>query len=198
MSHQRHFERIDNAIDFHWVGSDRPCGQPADIGKIIGPDYFRWAHVHVFCLCVLYLCVFVSVCAVCGQPFDIGKTVSPDYFMFACVCVCLRVCLCNDVFVCACVLSLDSTSMLGLAMRCSVLQCVAVCCSVLQCIAVCRSVLQSVAVCRSVSQCVVVCRSVLQCIVVCRSVLQCVAVAHSLEVHTHRIVHLWRSFLATH
>jgi len=101
-------------------------------------------------LCVLYLCVFVSVCAVCGQPFDIGKTVSPDYFMFACVCVCLRVCLCNDVFVCACVLSLDSTSMIGLEMRCIVLQCVAVCCSVLQCVAACCRVSQCVAVCRSV------------------------------------------------
>ena len=44
LSRQRHFERIDNMIDFVWSGSERPCGEPADIGKTIGPDYFsvRW------------------------------------------------------------------------------------------------------------------------------------------------------------
>jgi len=44
LSQQRHFERIDERIDFVWTGSERPCGEPADIGKDIGPDYFsvRW------------------------------------------------------------------------------------------------------------------------------------------------------------
>ena len=43
----------------------------------------------------------------------------------------------------------------GVAVCCSVLQCVAVCCSVLQCVvAVCCSVLQCVAVCCSVLQCI--------------------------------------------
>ena len=68
-------------------------------------------------------------------------------------------------------------------------QCVAVCCSVLQCAAVFCSVLQCVAVCcRSaqrhcaVLQCAAVCCSVLQCATVCRSVLQCVAVCgHMLQ-----------------
>jgi len=46
--------------------------------------------------------------------------------------------------------------MLGYAVCCSVLQCVAVCCSVLQCVAVCCSVLQCVAVCCSVLQCIYV------------------------------------------
>ena len=71
----------------------------------------------------------------------------------------------------------------GVAVYCSVLQCVAVRCSVLQCVAVCCSVLQGVAVCCSVLQCVAACCSVLQCVVTCcsvlqqvRSLLQCVAV----------------------
>ena len=44
LSRQRHYERIDNKIDFMWAGSERPCGEPSDIGKTIGPDYFsvRW------------------------------------------------------------------------------------------------------------------------------------------------------------
>ena len=78
------------------------------------------------------------------------------------------------------------------AVRSSVLQCVAVYCSVLRHItmryskglrhptwhsisAVCCSVLQCVAVCCSVLQCVAVCCNVLQCVAVCCSVLQCVA-----------------------
>ena len=68
----------------------------------------------------------------------------------------------------------------GVAVRCSVLHCVAVCCSVgvtivqvLQCVAMCCSVLQCVAVCCIVLQCVAVCCSVLQCVAVCCSVLQC-------------------------
>ena len=44
----------------------------------------------------------------------------------------------------------------GVAVCCSVLQCVAVCCSVLQCVAVCFSVLQCVPVCCSVLQCIAV------------------------------------------
>ena len=44
----------------------------------------------------------------------------------------------------------------GVAVCCSVLQCVEVCCSVLQCVAVCCSVLQCVAVCCSVLQYVAV------------------------------------------
>ena len=46
---------------------------------------------------------------------------------------------------------------------------IAVHCSVLQCVAVCRSVSQCVAVCCSVSQCVAVCRSVLPCVAVLTS-----------------------------
>jgi len=42
---------------------------------------------------------------------------------------------------------------LHIAVRCSVLQCVAVCCSVLQCVAVCCSVLQCAAVCNSMAYC---------------------------------------------
>ena len=58
------------------------------------------------------------------------------------------------------------------AVRCSVLQCVAVCYSALPCVAVCCSVLQCAAVYCSVLHCVAVYCSVLQCIAVCRSVLQ--------------------------
>ena len=53
----------------------------------------------------------------------------------------------------------------GVAVCCSVLQCVVVCCSVLQCVVVCCSVLQCVAECCSVLQWVAVCSSVLQCVV---------------------------------
>ena len=54
------------------------------------------------------------------------------------------------------------------AVRCSVLQCVAVCCSVLQPVrdALCLILNESC------SQCVAVCCSVLQCVAVCCSVLQ--------------------------
>jgi len=88
------------------------------------------------------------------------------------------------------------------AVRCSILQCVAVCCNVLPCVAVCCSVLQCVAVCCSVLQhalkeegvgkvcvfakewgvrerCAAVYCGVLQCIAVCCSVLWCVAVCCS-------------------
>jgi len=75
----------------------------------------------------------------------------------------------------------------GVAVCCSVLQCVAV---VLQCVAVCCSVLQCAAVCCSILQCVdvqyVAVRrpgdkmqrelALLQCVAVCYSVLQCIAV----------------------
>ena len=84
------------------------------------------------------------------------------------------------------------------AVRCSVLQCVAVhcggivisthvenidtqdcCCSVVQYVVVCCSVLQCVEVRCSVLQCVAVCCSVLQCVAVRCSVLQCVAMCCS-------------------
>jgi len=66
------------------------------------------------------------------------------------------------------------------AVRCSVLQCVAVCCSsVLHCAPRFECVAVHVAVCCSVLQCVaVVCCIVLQCVAVCCSVLPCVA-AHT-------------------
>ncbi len=35
LSTQRHYERIDNKIDFLWVGSERPCGEPSVIIIII-------------------------------------------------------------------------------------------------------------------------------------------------------------------
>ena len=84
-----------------------------------------------------------------------------------------------------------------MAVRRSVLQCeigdivdaydgrpgVAVCCSVSQCVAVCCSVFQCVAVCRSVLHCKILTLwtstigdLVLQCVAVCCNVLQCVAV----------------------
>ena len=87
---------------------------------------------------------------------------------------------------------------MGVAVRCSALQCVVVRCCVLQCeyadrnAASCTNslegygvigslevVLQCVAVCCSVVQCVAVCCSVMQCDAVCCSVLQCVAVCCS-------------------
>ena len=60
-------------------------------------------------------------------------------------------------------------------------QCVAVRCSVLQCVAVCCSVLQSCSgrIQQQDEQCVAVRCSVLQCVAVCCSVLQCVAVCCS-------------------
>jgi len=58
----------------------------------------------------------------------------------------------------------EMSEVLGVAVCCSVLQCVAVCCSVSLC------VLQCVAVCCSVLQCATVCCSVLQCVAVCCSV----------------------------
>ena len=88
------------------------------------------------------------------------------------------------------------------AVRCSVLQCVAVCCSALSCVAVryrvlqcvvvccrcvplCCSMLQHVAcvaVCCSVMQCVIVCCGVMQCVAVCCNVLQCIT--HSIKCST--------------
>jgi len=64
------------------------------------------------------------------------------------------------------------------AVRCSVLPCVAMCCRVLQCIA---SVLQSIAIGVSfkVLHVLQFCCSVLQFVTVCCSVLQCVAVYSS-------------------
>ena len=66
------------------------------------------------------------------------------------------------------------------AVRCRVLQCVAVVCSVLQCVAVSCSVLQCLAVSDSVLQSVAVSCSVLQCIVYCATgqSLSCVAGIH--------------------
>jgi len=46
------------------------------------------------------------------------------------------------------------STVLVVAICCSVLQCVAVCCSVLQCVAVCCSVFQYAVVCCSLLQCV--------------------------------------------
>jgi len=83
------------------------------------------------------------------------------------------------------------------AVRCSVLQCVAVpkegaclheCCSVLQYDVVC-SVLQCFAMCCSVLQCVAVCCSVLQCVAVCRST------APNEGACPHECVAVWRSWL---
>ena len=68
------------------------------------------------------------------------------------------------------------------AVRCGILQCVAVCYSVLHCVAetaVRCSELQFAAVCFSVLQCVSVCFSVLQCAAGCCSVLQCAALRES-------------------
>ena len=67
----------------------------------------------------------------------------------------------------------------GVAVCCSVLQCVAVCCGVWQCVAVCGSVLRCVALCCSVWQCVALCCIVLQCVALCCSMWQCVAVCGS-------------------
>ena len=72
----------------------------------------------------------------------------------------------------------------GLAMSCSVLQCVAMCCSVMQRVAACCSALQCVAIHISPDRCIpipsaarsinegYVLQSVLQCVAVCCSVLQ--------------------------
>jgi len=60
---------------------------------------------------------------------------------------------------------------------------VAVCCSVLQCVAVCCSVLQCATI--WVSACIAVicgCCGVMQCVAVCCSVLQCVAVCYNMSV----------------
>jgi hypothetical protein len=41
---RKSFERIDPEINFVWRINERPCGNPTDIQKEIGPDYFsvRW------------------------------------------------------------------------------------------------------------------------------------------------------------
>ena len=71
-------------------------------------------------------------------------------WVLPCVAVCCRVfnvlCLFNTV---------------GIAVSCSMLQCVVVCCSVLQCVAVSCSMLLCVVVCCSVLQYIAVCCSVL-------------------------------------
>jgi len=77
-----------------------------------------------------------------------------------------RVLLCgvlNTPMVCRWKLILSTG--VGVAVCCSVLQCVAVCCSVLQCVAVCCSVLQCVAVCDLVYSCRYTCVCV--CVRVC-------------------------------
>jgi len=68
----------------------------------------------------------------------------------------------------------------SVAVRCSVLQCVAVCevqfIMHIEClIRICSGILQGVAGCCRVLQCVAVCCSVMQCVAVCCSVLQSVA-----------------------
>ena len=41
---RKSFERIDSQINFFWFLNERPCGDPSEILKDIGPDYFsvRW------------------------------------------------------------------------------------------------------------------------------------------------------------
>ena len=99
--------------------------------------------------------------------------------------VCCSALQCADVQVGRFVSLCSGFRVQGVAVSCSVLQCVAAawlgvqasgCCSVLQCAAVCCSVLQCVAVCCSVLQCIAVCCSELQCVPVCFSVFQFVAV----------------------
>ena len=83
-----------------------------------------------------------------------------------CVCVCVRLHINKEAIQSLYGVGCSASD----AVRCSVLQCVAVCCSVLQCVAVCGSVWQRVAVCW---RCVAV---FLKCNTVCCSVFQCVAV----------------------
>ena len=124
------------------------------------------------CVCV-YLCVCVQVL---GQLVDSvqdateAQGVSICVFVCVCACVCVCVCMCASVWVCVCVcvcvcagarracrFSARCNRSSGSAyerlyrylpaIRCSMLQCVAVCCGVLEHVAACCSELQCIAVC---------------------------------------------------
>ena len=86
----------------------------------------------------------------------------------ACTHVAVRCSMLQCVAVCC---SDASLLMLNACTHANTHACVAVCCSVLQCVAACCSVLQYVAMYCSVLQCVVVSCSMLQCCAVCCSVL---------------------------
>jgi len=86
-----------------------------------------------------------------------------------------RICLDKEVCTIGALLLVEKDTSMRSCAVCW-LQGIAVCCSVLQCVVVCSSVLQCVAVSCSVLQCVTVCCSVLQCGAMRHSVLQCVAV----------------------